>query len=240
MTQASSQLSLNGSRLIRHLTDLEVPYVARSPRHFAGRLGRLIDLADSISLSTALGKLPAMAFEPVAVAADEPVRERFLSARTSIIQSVIRSFDPGAGIARIKLPPAPPADAPPDEAAAYEPYLRFYRAHQREIDLRVQRVQSQVRAAAAGLSPELARLAALDAVLGETLALHTRKYFAVIPRLLSKHFAQLAGEYPPAESHERFCGDMRELLLAEIETRLLPVLGLIEALNTHTEKNTYE
>ncbi len=196
----------------------------------------MIDLADSISLSTALGKLPAMAFEPGADGdGDEPVRERFLSVRTSIIQSVIKSFDPGEGSARIKLPP-PPADAPPDAAAAYEPYLRFYRAHQREIDRRVQAVQSQVRAAAAGLAPELARLAALDAALGETLVLHTRKFFAVIPRLLGKHFEQLAGERPPIEWYERFCGDMRGLLLAEIETRLLPVLGLIEALNTHTDR----
>ena len=238
MTQASSQLSLNGSRLVRCLTELAVTDVEISHSRFAGRLGQLIDLADSITLSSALGKLPTMAFEPAAVET-AAVTDKFLGMRTTIMRSVIRSFDPCAGGSRIKLP-VPRADSPSDTAAAYEPYLRFYRAHQREFDLRIQRLQLQVREAATGFSPELAQLAALDSVLGDTLALHTRKFFTVIPRLLGKHFEQLAGEYPPMELHEHFCDDMQGLLLAEIETRLLPVLGLIEALNTHTEKNTYE
>ena len=238
MTQASSQLSLNGSRLVRFLTELAVTDVEISHSHFAGRLGQLIDLADSITLSNAHSKLPTMAFEPATVAT-AAVTDKFLSIRTTIIRSVISSFDPAAGASRIKLP-VPRAESPSDTAAAYEPYLRFYRAHQREFDLRIQRLQLQVREAATGLSPELAQLAALDSVLNDTLTLHTRKFFTAIPRLLGKHFEQLAGEYPPMELHERFCDDMQGLLLAEIETRLLPVLGLIEALNTHTDKNTYE
>jgi hypothetical protein len=38
--------------------------------------------------------------------------------------------------------------------------------------------------------------------------------------------------------HKPFCADMQGLLLAEIEARLLPVLGLVEALGTNTDANT--
>jgi hypothetical protein len=39
---------------------------------------------------------------------------------------------------------------------------------------------------------------------------------------------------------EIFSRDMRELLLAEVEARLLPTQGLIEALHSGIEKKTHE
>ena len=40
--------------------------------------------------------------------------------------------------------------------------------------------------------------------------------------------------------HQRISREMQGLLLAEIEVRLLPVLGIIEALNEEADKNIYE
>lgn len=232
MTQASPHLAPSGSRLVRFLTDLDVSATAVSHKHFAQRLGQLIDLADSISISSAHGKLRSMAFESRTVS-NEAVQREFLRARTAMMQSVIDSFDTGAGTSRIKLPPP---------TAASEPYLKFYAAHQRQIDLKILRLQAQVRDAVAGLSPGLAQLCALDTALGDTLAVHSRKFFALVPGLLQQYLEPLLDENQDqlAPLHERLCAKMQGLLLAEIEARLLPVLGLIEATNEHSDNAKYE
>jgi hypothetical protein len=229
-----------------------------SHKHFAERLGRLIDLSDSVRLSNAHSHIATMGFKPTADSS-QAVTAQFLRVRTAIVQSLVRSFVPGASDTRVKLPPNR-GDASPDEASAFEPYKNFYTAQQRDIDGKIQRLQSDVREAAAGISPKLAQLAALDMVLGDTLALHARKFFSAIPKLLAKRYSHLHRDFQPAVSgakhsnnmslqererscgklHRQFCAEMQGLLLAEIEARLLPVLGIIEALNTEADKNTYE
>lgn len=110
-------------------------------------------------------------------------------------------------------------------------------------------------------STPLARLAALDEALRDTLSVAIRRRLAVIPQLLGQRFDALlreqgerrndAGpadhaELPTAETWEqwrqpggwlgRFLQDMQGLLLAELELRLLPVLGLIEAVDEEVER----
>jgi hypothetical protein len=104
-----------------------------------------------------------------------------------------------------------------------------------------------VRESVSGFSPALAQLAALDTALGDPISAHTRRIFAVVPRLLQKRFEFLIEQYRQAsagnqreqnlwhQTHAQFRSDMQGLLLAEIDTRLLPVLGLIEALDEHEE-----
>jgi len=245
MSQAAVQLPLNGSRLVRYLAELQVSGAAIPQQHLAERLGALIDLPDSIKLSNAHARLHRLAFEPAGFSREDVKRE-FLRMRMAMVQSIIRTFAPRPAPSRIKLP-APEAAPAADPAEAYQPYRKFYTGHQRDMEFRVQQLQSQVREAATGLSPELARLAALDKALGDTLVGHTRKFLAVIPELLGKHFAHVHGEYQQATDtpqepdedwapcHQRFCADMQGLLLAEIETRLMPVLGLVEAITKDTD-----
>jgi len=245
MSEAAVHQSLDGSRLVRYLAELQVSGAATPQQQLAQRLGALIDLPDSIKLSGAHAKLQRLEFEPTGFPREDIKRE-FLRMRMAMVQSVVRTFAPRPGPSRIKLP-APEATPAVDPAEAYEPYRKFYTGHQRDMDFRVQQLQSQLREAATGLSPELARLAALDKALGETLVAHTRKFLAVIPQLLGKHFTHLHHEYQqPIEApqdtgkdwtqcHKRFCADMQGLLLAEIETRLMPALGLVEAITKDTD-----
>ena len=241
MTQALPHAAVNGSRLVRLLTDLAVSDVELSHKHFARRLGQMIDLSDSISLSSAQLRIATLDFEPSG-GAGQAIREDFLQARTTIVQSVMNSFFPNGGYTRIKLPKMD-GQAPSDEAASFEPYQRFYGAQQREIDFRVQGLQERTRNALAGISRELAQLSALDKAIGETLSAHSRRIFALVPGLLRARFEFLTEEYAQGSAEyrqnpdqwttllEQFHAEMRALLLAEIEARLLPVLGLIEALD---------
>ena len=245
MTPTTASVSWHGSRLIRCLNDLSRSHVSLSPGQFAGRLGQLVDLADSISISAAHARLHRQAFEPSG-APRQAILDQFLRVRRSMIESVVASCAGQPGASRIRLPAAA-EDLPADAATAVAPYMKFYTAHQRDIDPRIQRLHADVRDAAAGLSPELAQLGALDEVMSNTLSLHRRKFFGAVPRLLGRHFRQGFEECRQARSderpgprswrhfHQQSCTEMRGLLLAEVETRLLAVMGLIEAVNTEVD-----
>jgi len=81
--------------------------------------------------------------------------------------------------------------------------------------------------------PELATLAALDAALAAMLAPREQAQLALMPVLLEKHF--MRPETRQDRARGAFRDDMRRLLHAELELRLQPALGLLEALRaTHT------
>ncbi len=130
---------------------------------------------------------------------------------------------------------------------AFEPFGKFYTARQRELENRIRQLRLNIGRAIEGISPELAKLSRLDATFGRVLAEHTRELFTVVPKLLEKRFGSLLDEHrqelpsvPTAPDLEqwlqpggwlfRFCGEMRELLLAELEVRLQPLLGMIDSL----------
>ena len=247
---STPQASLNGSRLIRALEGLAVSDVEVSHKHFAMRLGQLIDLSDSISISQVHGRASAAGFEP-SENTSEAVEAEFLQVRSSVVGSILKSFGESAGPGRIRFP-RPGADAPANSADGYQPYGKFYAAQQREMDFKTQQLRSHVREIVASASPELAHLATLDEVLADTLGVHSRKFFAKIPALLGKRFDHLLTAYHQSQGKaqndtgtwpellEIFSRDTRELLLAEVEARLLPTQGLIGALHSGIENKTHE
>ncbi len=132
-------------------------------------------------------------------------------------------------------------------ATAFEPYRKFYMRRQRGLDIKVQHLRSEIRASISGLSPLLAQLARIDKALSESLSDASREIFSVVPNLLEKRFSQLFDiqrpEFPenpevtvfeqwmkPGGWISTFCIEMRELLLAELEVRLQPVVGMIDSL----------
>jgi hypothetical protein len=244
MTQLPLQASASASRLVRFLCEWVEGDVASSAPGFAERLGQLFDLPDSIKISSAHGKISSEHFEPSGLTR-EMVTEEFFRARTSLIRSVLRSFAPGSGHIRNRFPTVD-ITASEDDSTDPEPYLAFYTALQRDIDFRSRTLQAAVRESVAGFSPSLAQLCALDSALAEPLTANNRRLFAAVPKLLQKRFELLLAEYreaaPLSENAPELWvktinvlrNDMQGLLLAEIETRLLPALGLIEALDEHT------
>ncbi len=260
MTEASlQQIGDHGTRLVRLLSDLAVSDVEFSHKNFTERLGRLIDFGESMRFSAQHDKLRRMTFEP-SPTSSEILKEEILRVRMSLLQSVVESFVPGAGTTRRKLPTLN-TGVPLDKLATFEPYNRFYVSHQREFESKIQTLQIGVSGAVCGVSAELAQLAALDEAVRGTLSMHTRKSLAVIPRLLGKRFDFLLQEHRSRHDEpglavsedqseenilkigaqpdgwlDRFFKEMQGLLLAELELRLLPVLGLVEAVNEQVGK----
>ncbi len=241
MTQATTPQHSESSRLIRCLREVGVLDTAASRPSFRGQLASVIDFSASIKLATALAQQESAAV-PSATSPAESPRELFLRLRSGIIRSLLAGFAPKPGYTHLRLP-APEPRVPEDESAAFAPYLRFYTGQQRMMETKVLNLHLQIRDASAMLSPRLAHLCELDKALGDTLAQHARKAFGDIPRLLQARFCGLLEQcrLQPAGGDDRaaswvdwqrqFHGDLRAALLAELDARLLPTLGLVEASN---------
>ena len=138
----------------------------------------------------------------------------------------------------IKTADAADADAlHADNAADFLPYRRSYRAHQQAMETRIGVLRAQARVVLSGLSADLKRIAALDAVLDKALAAKERHVLSTLPSLLEKHFkrlgangAQGAQRAPAPAWLAVFCSDMQATLLAELDLRVHAVEGMVEAM----------
>jgi hypothetical protein len=247
MTRVLPRTNFHSSKLIRCLADLHIVDAVEPGNAFAEKLGLWIHFTDAITLSAvhedSIASRPAM--QPDARRA--AVGIEFDRIQASLIDSIMKSCSPGRGKSHMELP-TPKLELPLDLAAAYAPYRRFYDAHQRDMELRIQPLRFNVREALAKASPRLGKLAELDAALERILRERESKLLSKVPVLLKKRFEQLFKEHEQmlADTQQadnpagwmqagawlaRFCNDMQMLLLAEVELRLQPTMGLIEALD---------
>lgn len=195
---------------------VEGPAVAPS---FAEGLAHWLGWTDAIALSGALhapltatpGAGHAVTSHPgrsdSAEAAAAAFEREFFRVRTSLARAIA---DP---------------NEPPAAEAEFAPYRRHCIALQQAMEAGIGLLRTQARAALARQSPAMGRLAAIDAVMEDVLGPHEHKLLARMPTLLARHFERLG-----KAGHETFRQDMQQLLLAELELRLQPVQGLLDAL----------
>lgn len=256
MTRALARTNFNSSRLVRYLADMELAETTAPGHAFAERLGQWLDFNDALALyavlnpgAAGLAALPSSGAKSVT---RETVNAVFARVRTDLAHSITQSCSPGGG-GRIKLP-TPESGAPLEIAAHYEPYRRFYLAHQRDMETKLRPLRATVREALGKMSPALAKLAALDAAFDEILFEREGRLLATVPALLEKRFGQLLQEHQQAIVDSQdvddpatwmqaggwlagFCRELRGVLLAELDLRLQPTLGLMEAFSNETTKH---
>jgi hypothetical protein len=233
---------------------------ARAPgMALAERLGLWVDYTDAIALYAVHNVNTAAPGEKLAedgteVQADEPVdiADDFARIRASLEQQIARTAAPKRGQTGVELP-MPPADMPTDLTSAYEPYRRYYLAHQRDMDLSVPPLRSRVREKLATMSPALQQLAALDGTFENILSEREARLLATLPKLLKRRFAHLRQQHQqtladtqqadkpsqwmmPGAWLARFCNELQTVLLAELDLRLQPAVGLLEALQNEKTK----
>lgn len=119
-------------------------------------------------------------------------------------------------------------------------YRRRQHELQRQMELLVGPLRDHVRQSLARLSPQLRQLAALDAVMEELLASRAHALLPMTVRLAERRFAQLQPSTDSDSDGDGGTGDTawradfetewRQALHAELDLRLEPVMGLVEAL----------
>jgi hypothetical protein len=247
MARALTPTNLHRSDLIRALTDLAVLDVGESGNAFAEKLAEWLGLNDAITLraihtTTQQGNLAKA--DPRSGAA---MRDAFSQAKAALSDSITQTLSAKGTRTRLALPVLAPT-VPLDAASAYEPFRRYHLAHQRHMDSRIGPMRTDVRHSLGLASPALRSLAELDAVFDRVLREQEGKLLARLPSLMAQRFGQLhklhlhtlaqtqQADQPafwmaPGGWLGRFCHELQTVLLAELDFRLQPTLGLIEALN---------
>jgi hypothetical protein len=222
MAQVSQRTVFNGSALVRLLSRLADTEVREPRQATADRLSQWFGWTDAISLSAALEGVPAAASSRQRAFANTEERE-CARARTALADAIAED---GAAAA----------------AADFAPFRRRYLALQQAMEAGIGPLRGRLRVALAARSPAMARLAAVDVVMEQVLAVREHSLLAGVPALLEKHFKRLsgngassttaepAGEPQAGEWLHVFRKDMKNVLLAELDFRFQPIEGLLEAL----------
>lgn len=204
----------NRSALVRQLAGW-LPAPTEAPRQdMAERLGGWLNVADAITLHSAHQSLPSVKARRAAVKKDAGDAQADLQRlRTTLSQA-------------ITTPPQPPVDA---TDAEFAPHHQRCLDQQRRMEMGIDALRDHLRQTLAATSPRLAQLAALDAMLDQMLGGREQKLLAGLPAFLKARFEHLRQAHPDAWP-PLFEQDFQQALLAELDLRLQPVLGMMEAL----------
>lgn len=252
MTRALPRAHINSSRLVRFLTENAMIDAARVGDDVGQKLGDWLNFRQAIALHGVLN--PDVQPEPepahmrrAAVMTGEALDRHVDKVRAQLVQSIEQGAPPGSGLARIDMPPAE-LDEPIEPKTVFESYRRFYAAHQRQMENTLQTLRSQVRGQLSKSSSNLQQLAALDAAFENILSEREAALLAKVAKLHEKRFVQALKLHTKQQAEAMAAGEpatdvrpvawlmplrqaMRTALLAELDTRLQPTLGLLEAFN---------
>jgi len=257
MNQSASPTLSDRSRLVRLLTGMSDSKFSDGDYNLAEQLGRIISLSDSISLSRALGQLSRAGVDiPISETSEnadsnasietQVVQKDVLESREKMMRTIINSFADQTDSSGIQLPSVS-TGTKAEALKTYDPYQRFYSMHQAEMAGSVQTLRLRIRASISDVSEELRQLAELDRIINDSISAHNSKLFNVTPKLLQQRFKELLSAHQQSQGAKDtteptdwlqaggwltvFYKELQELLLAELDVRLQPILGLLEALN---------
>ncbi|AET94260.1 hypothetical protein BYI23_D007500 (plasmid) [Burkholderia sp. YI23] len=229
--QGSKRTAFSGPALVRllaHFADLDVQEPAQS---LSDRLSQWLGWTDAIALSTAL------ATDPPAVSgarsAARNVEDECARVRTSLAGALAR--EDAAARRRHRAAVQPAADQPD---ADFADFRQRYVSLQQAMDTDIGALRTRLRSMLAASSPDMARLAVVDAVMEQALSARERALLANVPALLGKHFERLKHAHASAETSasgawlDVFRKDLQSVVLAELDVRFQPIEGLLAALRT--------
>ena len=257
MPRASPRKKFHSSNLIRVLSDLALVEICQPGNAFAEELGLWLNLDDAITLHAVHAAGSTTPLSRSGSTDKIALDEEFTRLRANLAQLDLPGGATNPSISRIDRLPNQ-RGATDDAPATYEPYRRCYVAHQRTMESSIRPFRIKVREVLSGTSPTLAKLADLDAVFDRSLAEREKKLLAKLPSLLDARFKQLRqshqqslADLQDAENAKgralsmnpeawlgRFCLELQAVVRAELDARLDPTLGLIEAYNLETTRHS--
>lgn len=238
------QSTFSSSRLVRLLGEWS-PLAGEAPgMDFAERLSLWLNAFDAIGLQAAHQSIKAVT---------APAARNTPAAPRGQVQS------PDADLRRVRaaLANAIAQDPLPLEVpeAGYSAWRQRHAELQRHMEQMIGPLREHVRQVMSRRSARLRRLAALDAVLEQWLAPREQAVLPAVTAVAERRFEQLRREHrqaieasgaqdDPARWREpggwlhAFERDWRLALLAELDLRLEPVAGLVEAWSNEAEHRT--
>ena len=229
-TRAVTRNHFHNSELLRLLAELRVIEAPDSAKEFAENLGQWVGFAEAITLhgihSAAQGHAlgaqppwPATSSDAATVLGDE--LRRVQAKLTTIILKKSGQIE---------------------DVNHYAPCRQSHLACQRDMEAQVRQLRAKVREIVALASPALKHLATLDAAFDAILLEREKKLLSTLPALMERRFQSLRTAHHDQQNQPPtwlpgFCHALQTVLLAELDLRLQPTLGLIEAFNDQTTQN---
>lgn len=251
------QHRLGSSRLVRLLQEWAQVDGELARHDVAERLGHWLSAFDAVKLDGALQtiasypsqtKLRGQAVDAGAVARQVNQVKADLTALITAKVTPERPTLPAAP--RTLLHTLEEDDARTE--SKYAPHYQRYLGLQKQMETAVGALRAQVRQMLSKGSPALRQLVALDAVMEQMLGPREQKLWASVPVYLERrleHWRQhhqqaitgQGGDDDPIRWRQAggwiaaFEHDMRDMMLAELQQRLQPVVGLMEAAQNATD-----
>ncbi|MFO1251811.1 MAG: DUF3348 family protein [Inhella sp.] len=231
-----------------------LPLAAPAQGPVSERLAQSLSWLDAVALAEVLNGAPA-APTPDAVQRLQATRAWARTALQRLQAELQAGFaDPvlvreGPTSAPSLRRPSARATAAPKPAGALDavaPYRLHHSTQQRSLAIRVTGLRGQLRSQLSSTTPRLARLAALDAVFERALQAREEQALAGLPSMTAQRGISLRAADPNPDPDDRHAwpapgwrgqlwSELQRVLQAELELRLQPVLGLIEALHDDEE-----
>ncbi|MBD9390754.1 DUF3348 domain-containing protein [Acidovorax sp. ACV01] len=246
---------LNSSRLVLLLQQWAQAHSGPVRLDVAEQLSQWLSTVDAVKLSRALHALEASQIPSASVGLGAgAVDVRALQASLQTARADLTD------LATAKAAPSKPVreradntpiDGPDPEAGAdFAAHAGRYLALQKQMDTKLGALRAQMRQILSAGPADLRRLAALDAVMEQMLGAREQRLWASLPghlerrmtHLRAAHQQQLAAAGRDDEPQRwalpggwlfAFEQDLRTLLLAEMQVRLEPLTGLLEAAQSH-------
>ena len=246
MVQAPQRTAVSGPTLVRLLARLTYADVSASSQSLSDQLSQWLGWTDAIALSTALnGNPPAVASGARASGGAE---SECVRVRASLAKAI--TGDSAIAAARRRGATAVTAQGSPEPSVDFAEFRQRYLALQQSMETGIGNLRGRLRAMLAAMTPEMTRLAVVDAIMERALGARERSLLGAVPGLLGGHFERLRNAaqdgqtsahgqehgttHAAAAAHgawlDVFRKDMQSVLLAELEIRFQPVEGLLAAL----------
>ena len=208
--------NIDSSRLVRLLSGW-APLDAQAPgMDVAERLGLWVSAFDAIGLQAAQQSIrtltrAAPAIRPSTVSASaKSVAQDLVRVRTSLANLIAKE-----------------ADSLTADDTSFALYHQLHLRLQREMEQASASLRDRVRQTLGRVSPRLRQLAALDAVLEQVIGPREQLLMPTASTLMARRYEQLRATEGGLDA---FANEWRLALLAELDLRLEPVAGLVDAL----------
>ena len=244
LARDARRLPLTGSTFIRALAALNDAPASVAPDAFAQRLAEWFDWTHAFSLSAALSDATARSDVPAfggtgALGADE---REFARVRAALGKTIADAPNGVVETRRVNRPLAG-AVAPAETPVDFATYRQRYCACQLAMETQIVPLRRRLRSTLSDRSGALAKLAELDIVMEQVVGAQERALLATVGARLEPRFDQLRAAQDDAPVQpgpwlERFRQEMRGLLLAELDLRLQPLEGLLEACRQSLQKRS--
>jgi len=258
MTRPLPRAHFNSSPLVRFLTENAMLEAAQETEDVGQKLGDWLNFRQAIHLQSVLQATVSSADPlPAHIQRAVPINPAALAnhvdkIRAQLAESITQGAPAGSGLALIQMPAAEMGE-PVDPKTAFVPYLRFHAAHQRQMENSLRSLRASVRWQLIKRGGQLQQLAQLDAAFENILSEREAVLLGKVIKMLEKRFVQalklhLKQQNAPPTGTATLPDEpgqalawlmphrqaLRTALLAELDTRLQPTLGLLEALTSET------